>query len=304
MNEEGELHNYLSKVQPPQPDKFSGGTRDVAAFIRSVERYFQLAPHIPTDKQAIWATSWLRDEPLRIWEAEMQVKADANQTCSLKDFKDFLLKHYDNLLPARQFKQQFRELKQTGSVSEYTRSMKRLIYELKGTPMEVSPGDIVDRYIEGLKPAARKYVQTNAPENWWTDPDQLFSKALHYEINISAATTSDAPAQFNSQLPQPPHGAPSTAGRGFGGGRGRRGGFTGRGNRAPRGGGGFRGRGRGTGRYSPYSRPTPSQGLPILSSRTSLTSLQTLLLACHPSVALVTLLTLVTLLQSPGQCIE
>jgi hypothetical protein len=99
--------------------------------------------------------------------------------------------------------------------------MKRLIYELKGTPMEVSPGDIVDRYIKGLKPAARKYVQTNAPGNWWTDPDQLFSKALHYEINISAATTSDAPAQLNSQLPQPPHGAPSTAGRGFGGGRGR-----------------------------------------------------------------------------------
>jgi hypothetical protein len=33
QNEEGGLHNYLSKVQPPQPDKFSGGTQDVAAFI-------------------------------------------------------------------------------------------------------------------------------------------------------------------------------------------------------------------------------------------------------------------------------
>lgn len=257
QNEDGEIHNYLSKVQPPQPDRFSGqSTQDVAAFIRSIERYFQLAPHIPADKQAIWATSWLREEPLRIWEAEMQVKADANQTCSLQDFKEFLLKHYGNLLPARQFKQQFRELKQTGSVSEYTRTMKRLIYELKGTPMEVSPGDIVDRFIDGLKAAPRKYVQTNAPDNWWTDPDQLFTKALHYEVNISAATTSESTAQLNVHLPQPPpraHNFPSNAGRGFGAGRGRRGGFNGRG--ASRGGrGGFRGRGRGPMRFSPYER--------------------------------------------------
>jgi len=164
----------------------------------AVLRDSQLTPHIPADKQALWAISWLRDEPLRIWEAEMAVKAAANAPCSLQDFKDFLLKHYDTLLPARRFKQQFRELKQTGSVSEYTRSMKRLIYELKGTPMEVSPNDIIDRYIEGLKPAPRKYVQTNAPQNWWQDADELFTKALQYEINISAATNSYAPAQLNA----------------------------------------------------------------------------------------------------------
>ena len=135
-NEEGQIHQYLGKVQPPSPDKFSGlSNEDVGAFVRSVERYFQLMPSIPEDQHAIWAMSWLRDEPLRLWEAEFKRKTDANQPCSLQDFRTFLLKRYDTLLPTRQFKQQYCELKQTGTVIEFTRAMKRLIYELNDTPV-------------------------------------------------------------------------------------------------------------------------------------------------------------------------
>ena len=82
-NEGGQLHPYLSKVQPHYPDKFSGlPNEDVGAFVRSVERYFQLMPSIPEDKQAIWAMSWLRGGPLRLWEAEVKTKTKANQPCS------------------------------------------------------------------------------------------------------------------------------------------------------------------------------------------------------------------------------
>ena len=103
-NEEG-LHPYLGKLSPPQPDKFSGlADEHVATFIRGVDRYFQLMPTIPEDKQALWATSWLKEEPLRLWEAEMQMNCYAKQPCPFQPFKG-LLKHNDTLLPAREFKQ-------------------------------------------------------------------------------------------------------------------------------------------------------------------------------------------------------
>ena len=141
--------------------------------------------------------------------------------------------------------------------------MKRLVYELKGTPMEVSPGDIIDRFIEGLKSAPRRNVETNAPTNWWTTPSDLFDKAMQYEINHSAATTAHSDAQLNALSPATQE-ISKNAGRGYGGARGRRGGYGGRGaGREPsygpiRGGrGGFRGRGRGFGPstgFTPYSR--------------------------------------------------
>ena len=38
-------------------------------------------------------------------------------------------------------------------------------------------------FLNGLKADARKYVEDNAPEGWWTDPQSLFDKALQYEVN-------------------------------------------------------------------------------------------------------------------------
>ncbi len=60
--------------------------------------------------------------------------------------------------------------------------------ELIGTPYHPGGSAIFD-FIKKLTPAVRKYVQDNAPEEWWTDVKQVYKKSLQYELNRRAAIT-------------------------------------------------------------------------------------------------------------------
>ncbi len=60
--------------------------------------------------------------------------------------------------------------------------------ELIGTPYHPGGSAIID-FIKKLTPAVRKYVQDNAPEEWWTDVEQVYKKSLQYELNQRVAGT-------------------------------------------------------------------------------------------------------------------
>ena len=64
---------------------------------------------------------------------------------------------------------------------------KMIVLDINDTPMKASSGDIIDRFIDGLKPAPKKYVEDNAPVGWWTILGTLFDKALHFEVNSNAS---------------------------------------------------------------------------------------------------------------------
>lgn len=55
-----------------------------------------------------------------------------------------------------------------------------------GTPHYPAGGAIID-FIRKLDPAVRRYVQDNAPEEWWTDVKQVYKKALNSELHKRAA---------------------------------------------------------------------------------------------------------------------
>ncbi|KAL3139029.1 hypothetical protein ABBQ32_005830 [Trebouxia sp. C0010 RCD-2024] len=52
-------------------------------------------------------------------------------------------------------------------------------------------GGAIFDFIRKLSPAARKYVQDNAPEEWWTDVTQVHKKALNFALNRRAAVQGD-----------------------------------------------------------------------------------------------------------------
>ena len=85
------------------------------------------------------------------------------------------------------------ELRQTDfdSVSSFIRAFRIKECELLGTPSHPGGGAIFD-FIRKLTPAVRKYVQDNAPEEWWTDVSQVYKKALNYELNRRAAVQGDS----------------------------------------------------------------------------------------------------------------
>ncbi|DBA98099.1 TPA: hypothetical protein ACH3X1_014720 [Trebouxia sp. C0004] len=70
----------------------------------------------------------------------------------------------------------------------YTKSLQLKERELIGTPYHPGGSAIID-FIKELTPAVRKYVQDNAPEEWWTNVKQVYTKSLQYELNQRAAVT-------------------------------------------------------------------------------------------------------------------
>ncbi|DBB02965.1 TPA: hypothetical protein ACH3X1_013558 [Trebouxia sp. C0004] len=83
------------------------------------------------------------------------------------------------------------------TVSEFVREFRLKERELVGTPYAPAGGAIID-FIKKLNPAVRRYVQDNAPEEWWTDVKQVFKKALNFEMNKRAAVQIEPSAHLNT----------------------------------------------------------------------------------------------------------
>jgi hypothetical protein len=228
------LHSFLGKMPLSLPSKFKGQKDyDVRSFIRSLDRYFAITA-LPEQYYALVAATLLEGSPLRLWESQLSYCEASNLPVTYALFKEFISKNYETLLPAHKFRAQYKALKQTGSVSDFVRELKRLVHELNDTPMKPSEFDIVEKFLDGLKGGPKNYCEINAPQGWWTESEPLFDKAIHYEINHSTIS-----GQISSVVAQ------------------QQGSYPVRNGRAP-----FRGRGRGRGlggrfqpRYHPYAPP-------------------------------------------------
>ena len=95
---------------------------------------------------------------------------------------------YGQLQPACEARAAYEELRESSfdSVSSFIHAFRIKERELVGTPYHPGGGAIFD-FIRNLTPAVRKYVQDVAPEEWWTDVQQVYKKALNFELNERAA---------------------------------------------------------------------------------------------------------------------
>ena len=83
------------------------------------------------------------------------------------------------------------------TVSEFVHEFRLKERELVGTSYAPAGGAIID-FIRKLNPAVRRYVQDNAPEEWWTDVKQVYKKALNFELNKRAAVQIEPSARDNT----------------------------------------------------------------------------------------------------------
>lgn len=107
-------------------------------------------------------------------------------------FEKFMHDQYGQLQSACEICAAYEELRQSDfdSVSSFIRAIRIKEHELLGTPYHLGGGAIFD-FIRKLTPVVCKYVQDNAPEEWWTDVSQVYEKALNYELNRRAAVQGD-----------------------------------------------------------------------------------------------------------------
>lgn len=86
-----------------------------------------------------------------------------------------------------------------GSVNAFVRAFRLKVRELEGTNLNTGGIAIID-FIKKLTPPVRQYVQDNAPEGWFTDVKQAYSKTLNYELNKRAALQCDDVPRASSDV--------------------------------------------------------------------------------------------------------
>ena len=182
----------LSRVKLALPEKWNGERgkgrdHDVRHFLRSVKRYLQLSL-LPERLWGSYATSFLSGKALDLWELEFEdlERAEGLQAVTWSRFEQFMLKTYETLLPVNEARERYDKLRHTGSVEDFVRNMRHSVRELEGTVLHPGGSVIVD-FLAKLKPDVRGFVENNAPEGWWTSVNQLYQKALLYEMNQRAA---------------------------------------------------------------------------------------------------------------------
>lgn len=111
-----------------------------------------------------------------------------------------LRKQYKSLLPMRTNRANYAALKQTGSVKEFIRELVKVRHALNDTPLAISEGDLMCHFLANLKPAFKAHLENNAPQDWYQNAQAMFDKALHFEVNLSGASSSKTSAQTEVKM--------------------------------------------------------------------------------------------------------
>ena len=189
---------WLNRARLDKPTKFDGesgeGGDRVKAFLSELQRYFAVTD-LPFVSWGAVTPHFLEKSALLMWELEFQgiIVAHGPSAVTWSMFEKFMHDQYGQLQPACETRAAYEELRQSDfdSVSSFIRAFRIKERELLGTAYHPGGGAIFD-FIRKLTPAVRKYVQDNAPEEWWTDVSQVYKKALNYELNRRAAVQGDS----------------------------------------------------------------------------------------------------------------
>jgi len=189
------VDKWLTKCKIDKPDRFSGESagcgEHVKSFLSEVKRYFAVTG-LPVSSWGVMSAHFLKGAALLSWELEFQdaVLAEGSSAVSWDQFEHFMLDSFGLFQPATEIRSAYDAMLQSDydTVSEFVREFRLKERELIGTPYHPGGSAIID-FIKKLTPAVRKYVQDNAPEEWWTDVKQVHKKSLQYELNQRAAVT-------------------------------------------------------------------------------------------------------------------
>ena len=103
------------------------------------------------------------------------------------DFVVFMKRSFATMLPAHDARRCYERLRQTGSVKDYVRGLVQTVRELESTPYHPG-GSVFYDFIKGLRFDVRRFAEDHAPTGWWTNIQDLYQKALDFEINGLASS--------------------------------------------------------------------------------------------------------------------
>lgn len=153
--------HQVHDLKPLKPSTFSGRmNEDPAEWTFQVGQFFDVCG-MPEERRAAYAASFLRDNALTWWRAHVQSaeRGLVNRILTWPDFTAALLLHFQRPNLQKVLRDKLAALRQNRSVHEYTAQMQSLAVQIT----DLSAGELMDRFVRGLKPAIRREVELRDP---------------------------------------------------------------------------------------------------------------------------------------------
>ena len=206
--------NSQLKVPPPKEWSPSKESEPLKVFLSRLKRYLQYH-NLSDAEMALRSSQFLGGRAYELWEYELKHLENSHAALSWDSFEDFMLKTFGEIAPDRQARNRFENLRQTHTPMRYVQDMKRLILEIDGTSFAASPLEIISRFLQNAKTDLKNHLLLQAPDEFYTDPEVLFKRAVTYGMNAKAVSQAQAPPKVvlaNVETQDAPVGNPKNPG--------------------------------------------------------------------------------------------
>ena len=142
---------------PLKPPTYHGKlNEDPAEWLFQCSQFFN-ACDMPKDKQVPYAAAFLRDNAATWWRIQVQA-ANAGKFAHIQDWSEFGIKlaaQYQRPNLVKTLRDKLANLQQLKSVHEFIAQLQAIAVQIP----DLSEGELLDRFVRGLKPAIRREVE-------------------------------------------------------------------------------------------------------------------------------------------------
>ena len=141
----------VEPIRAAQPEPFNGRRPEVELWLFQLERYMQYTK-ITGTRMVEFAETLLKGDALTWWRVQVTTNKDPTEW---DEFSQMLQKQFKPINSVKAARDKLATLQQTGSVKGYNIVFLSTLLEI----LDISNGEILDRYIRGLKDQTRKDVE-------------------------------------------------------------------------------------------------------------------------------------------------
>jgi Ty3 transposon capsid-like protein len=166
---------FPTGVKFQKPSSYEGQQRQLDAWLYEVELYYENLA-MPESRKIGYAVSLLRGTALLWWKSK-STRGEISVTWD--HFKSSIRSQFQPKNAYRQARDRLRHLQQTTSVSTYNSTFNIVCLDIP----DLSDAEVLDKYLAGLKPQTRTYVELENPHSL----EEAMSIADRYD-NITFST--------------------------------------------------------------------------------------------------------------------
>ena len=192
---------HTSRPKPIKPLRFKGDKEDsagVAAWIFNVEKFFE-ASHVLDDLERIAYAVTLLDRNALAWWMTVEKEKGVAAPSTWEAWKAALTAMFQPANLESEAREKLDALRQTGTVSSYAFTMRRLMLDVPG----MTSAEKIHRFVHGLKPSIQRELRIREPTSFddaVATAERIDNVSLSFRVPFGRTSVPSTHSYRSSQL--------------------------------------------------------------------------------------------------------